>query len=428
MLETPPKEKKTALLISVTEEKEKLPSCFSLLTELENLCHNLAISTVDKKAFVIRKKNPAFFIGYGKTQEIISICHKKEIDMIIFDNELTPSQQRNWEKKSKKTITNRQEIIINTFAQRATTREAILQVELAKAHYEYPRLKRAWTHLSRQAGSLFLRGEGETQIEVDRRLIRKKIAKLKEKLQSVIKQRKTQRKKREKKPVPSISIIGYTNAGKSSLLNSLTSSHTYTDNKLFATLDPNTKKLTLPNKQELVLTDTVGFIRNLPHTLIEAFKSTLEEAFIADIILQVIDISDTDWQEHKKTNNEILKKLNVENKPIITIFNKIDLLSELSCRLLQKQFPDACFISTYKKKNISLIIKKIQKLVEQDLEKLQFKIPVYRYDIVAMLKKNSHILNENFTDNNYWITAQIPSFIKGKLKKFTLQKNNALLY
>ena len=414
-------ENNRALLLCAVEQREKIQQACLLLEELAELAKNIGLDCVLKEAVFVRKPTASLLLGKGKSQEISDFCKTNKISYIIFDNDISPSQQRNWEKLSKKKVLNRQEIIIEIFATRAKTKEAVLQVELAKAKYEYPRLTRAWTHLSRQSGSLFNRGDGESQIEIDRRLIKKKIDDLEKRLVIVRKQRSVQRQKRLKRPLPTVSLVGYTNAGKSSLLNLISSAETYADDKLFATLDPHSKKVVLPNKQEFIITDTVGFIRKLPHDLIDAFRSTLEEVAMGDLLLNVIDISDPDWQDHQKTTYEILQKIGADEKPIISIFNKIDLIDESTAKILSKQYVQSVSISTKDNINTDELIEKIQEILAQSLLKYDFVIPPEHYELVSLLQGEADILEEKFVDNNYHIKAKIPKYILGRLEDYIVE-------
>ena len=414
-------ENNRALLLCAVEERDQLQQANLLLEELIELTKNVGLDCVDKKAIFVRKCTASLLLGTGKSQEISDFCKIHKISYIIFDNDISPSQQRNWEKLSKKKILNRQEIIIEIFAARAKTKEAVLQVELAKAKYEYPRLTRAWTHLSRQSGSLFNRGDGERQIEIDRRLIKKKIDDLEKRLVVVRKQRSIQRQKRLKRPLPSVSLVGYTNAGKSSLLNVISSAKTYADDKLFATLDPHSKKVTLPNRQECIITDTVGFIRKLPHDLIDAFRSTLEEVAMGDLLLNVIDVSDPDWQEHQKTTYDILSQINAGEKPIISVFNKIDLIDDTIAKILTKQHLQSISISTKDHTNIDLLIEKIQEILSQSLLEYNFVILPEDYELVSLLQREADIVQEEFINNSYHIKAKIPKHIFGRLKNYIIE-------
>src|SRR5512135_2252471 len=280
-----------------------------LLGELAELVGNLGL-TITRTVFVnLRTTSVKFLVGSGKAAELIARAKADGADLIVVDGELSPSQQRNWEEESGLAVIDRQEVILEIFADRAQTREAVLQVALARMEYSLPRLTRAWTHLSRQRGKGALGGEGETQLEQDRRIVRERIAHLKKELAAVISQRATQRRKRQRTPVPGAAIVGYTNAGKSSLLNRLTGAQVLAADKLFATLDPTTRQFTLPDGRTLLVTDTVGFIRRLPHRLVEAFKATLEEVVVSDFLIHVIDVTNPNFEQHHATTLAVLGEL-----------------------------------------------------------------------------------------------------------------------
>ena len=314
-----------ALLVGVFLDKSKEKEASSLLEELNELVQTLGIGIMDSILVRVRENFPSHLMGKGKMAEIIEKSKELNCDCIIFDNELSPNQQRNWENDSEILVIDRQEVILDIFSLRARTKEARLQVQLAKMQYTLPRMARMWSHLDRQGGGSgggkggggAARGEGEKQIEVDRRLARKKIDRVKAELEKVRQQRKTQRKERNRADLPHAAIVGYTNAGKSSLLNGLTESTVLAEDKLFATLDTTTRKLDLDDGQTILLTDTVGFVRRLPHGLVESFKATLEEAVLADFLIHVIDGSSENVEEHFQTTLDVLKELGADEKRII---------------------------------------------------------------------------------------------------------------
>jgi len=311
-----------AFLVGVQTADMAAGEAAELLTELHELVENLRIGIVGRELVNLRKPTPATLIGSGKTEEIIAQAKALEADLIVFDESLTPAQQRNWEKLSEIAVIDREEVILDIFADRAQTREAVLQVALARMEYSLPRLTRAWTHLSRQRGKGKMGGEGETQLEQDRRQVNDRITRLKRELIEVQKQRGVQRHKRQRVPVPTASIVGYTNAGKSSLLNRLTGAHVLAEDKLFATLDPTTRQLLLRGNQKLLVTDTVGFIRRLPHRLVEAFKATLEETIVADFLIHVLDVTNASVEHHHATTLSVLAELGAAEKTIATVFQQ----------------------------------------------------------------------------------------------------------
>ena len=317
-------------MVSVVRRRDEEPRASSLLEELEELVQNLGIEVIGSSLARARKTYPTYLLGKGKMEEIIALAEAAECDVIVFDNELTPGQQRNWEEASKVLVIDRHEVILDVFAERARTREAVLQVELARLEYSLPRLRRAWTHLGRQrgGGGVTQRGEGEAQIELDQRMVRDKIATTKRELEQVIRHRTVSRKRRSRVPVPTASIVGYTNAGKSTLFNKLVHGNVRAEDIPFSTLDPITRRVTLPSGAHALLTDTVGFIQKLPPALIAAFRATLEELQEATLLLHVVDISHPNAGEQNLVVEETLKKLGLESKPRLLVLNKADLVMD----------------------------------------------------------------------------------------------------
>jgi len=314
-----------AFLVGVQTARMPAGEGAELLAELRELVENLGLAVVGEIQINLRQPAAGFLLGRGKVADVIALARTAAADVIVLDETLSPSQQRNWEEEAGVAVIDRQEVILEVFADRAHTREAMLQVELARQEYFLPRLKRAWTHLSRQRGRGALGGEGETQLEQDRRTVRARIAHLRGELADVRKQRGVQRQRRLRVPLATCAIVGYTNAGKSCLLNRLTGARVLVEDKLFATLDPTTRQLALRNNQKLLVTDTVGFIRRLPHGLVEAFKATLEEVVVADFLIHVLDVTNPDAAQHRATTLGVLAELGADHKTIITVFNKIDL-------------------------------------------------------------------------------------------------------
>ena len=280
-----------ALLVGAYGSNEEKADAEDLLQELGELVRTLGVPIAEKLLIYNRESQARLFVGSGKAEEVCERARELACDVIIFDNQLTPAQQRNWEELAKITVIDRQEIILDIFASRAQTREAKIQVDLARMSYSLPRLTRAWSHLGKQGGGIGSKGEGESQLEQDKRKIRGQMDRLKRDLVEVRRNRANQRKDRKRTPVPNVAIVGYTNAGKSSLLRKLTGADVLVEDALFATLDTTTRKIDLPNKQPLLLTDTVGFIRKLPHQLVESFNATLEEAVMADFLIHLLDAS-----------------------------------------------------------------------------------------------------------------------------------------
>lgn len=379
------------------------------LEELKQLA-DTAGATVIKKFIQKRPKpDPAFFIGRGKVQELALYAQQENIDLCIFDDELSPAQQRNIESVMGIRILDRTALILDIFAQRARTNEGKLQVELAQLQYTLPRIMGKGLMLSRLGGGIGTRGPGETKLEVDRRRIRDRIAFIKEQIEKVKAVRSLHRSKRKKNNVFEVSLVGYTNAGKSTLLNTLTNSDIYAKDQLFATLDPTTRQLTLPNKQEIIITDTVGFIQRLPHQLIAAFRSTLEVVTEADLLVHVIDVSHELYKEQAAAVHEVLKEIGAETKPVITVYNKIDKLppdSKLADRLALEE--DTVCISAAKKLNLETLQQMIEKHLKSKAVEVTLCIPYAETAKAAQLHETANVLEQEYTENGAVMKVILP--------------------
>src|SRR4026207_1223297 len=297
------------------------------LDELRELASSAGAKVVDTVTQKLPRPTAPYYIGRGKAESIKDSCQNQHVTSVIFNDELSPAQGRNLENLFARKVLDRTQLILDIFAQRARSREGRLQIELAQLQYLLPRLTRMWHHLSRQTGGIGTRGPGETQLEVDRRRVQERIARLERELESVRKGRSTQRAGRRRHQWPVGAVVGYTNAGKSTLLNLLTGADVVAEDRLFATLDPTTRAFTLPNRQRVLLTDTVGFLRKLPHTLIESFKATLEEVSEADLLIHVVDLSHPRVDEHIEAVDTVIKELDAYGKQTLIVFNKIDNLA-----------------------------------------------------------------------------------------------------
>lgn len=379
------------------------------LEELKQLA-DTAGATVIKKFIQKRPKpDPAFFIGRGKVQELALYAQQENIDLCIFDDELSPAQQRNIESVMGIRILDRTALILDIFAQRACTNEGKLQVELAQLQYTLPRIMGKGLMLSRLGGGIGTRGPGETKLEVDRRRIRDRIAFIKEQIEKVKAVRSLHRSKRKKNNVFEVSLVGYTNAGKSTLLNTLTNSDIYAKDQLFATLDPTTRQLTLPNKQEIIITDTVGFIQRLPHQLIAAFRSTLEVVTEADLLVHVIDVSHELYKEQAAAVHEVLKEIGAETKPVITVYNKIDKLppdSKLADRLALEE--DTVCISAAKKLNLETLQQMIETHLKSKAVEVTLCIPYAETAKAAQLHETANVLEQEYTENGAVMKVILP--------------------
>src|ERR1039457_1278281 len=392
-----------------------------LLAELPELVANLGLSVARAALVKLRSPSPALFLGKGKAEELAAIAKSDGPECIALHSALSPGQQRNWEELAGMAVIDRQEVILEVFADRARTREAVLQVALARMEYSLPRLTRAWTHLSRQRGKGAMGGEGETQLEQDRRVVRNRIAHLKEELAAVVRQRGVQRTRRVRVPLPTASIVGYTNSGKSSLLNRLTGSQVHVEDKLFATLDPTTRQLVLPGNQKLLLTDTVGFIRRLPHDLVEAFKATLEEVLVADFLIHVVDITSPHFEKHRATTLSVLAELGAGDSPALNVFNKVALADESEIRAARQAVPDALFVSARTGKGIAALEDRFREMIAHGLGTVQLLVPLDRYDVVARLHELGHVQAQEHREDGILVTGRFPPSQDGVLKPFVVK-------
>ncbi len=409
-----------AFLVIIRDHIE--PSAFSAFreAELSSLVKTMGMAVTETEIVTIKSPKAPYLIGSGKMHEICERAEELEVDCIIFDADLSPSQQRNWEKNSGRCVIDRREVILQIFADRASTREAVLQVALARQEYSLPRLTRAWTHLSRQrGGSKGTRGEGETQLEIDRRIVMKHISQIKRELKKVREHRNTQRKQRQGIPVPSGSIVGYTNAGKSSLLKMLTNADILVEDKLFATLDPTTRRIHLPSGTDVLLTDTVGFVQNLPHDLIDAFRSTLEETRYSDFILHLIDASHPEPMTCFETTMEVLESVGCADKPQILVINKMDLCEDiLHLSGLKNLGVPVVQISVKDELGIEELMQTISDTLFSIYPEEEYHLPHDRYDLLAFIKKNGHISNESYLDEKIIIKARIPERFHSVVKQY----------
>ncbi|MSU23618.1 MAG: GTPase HflX [Opitutus sp.] len=419
--DTRPNKLERAFLVGVQTHAMAAGEAAELLLELTELVENLRLTVVRTELVNLRKPTPSLLLGTGKAKEISEQAKADGAEVIVFDEALSPAQQRNWEELSGLAVIDRQEVILEIFSDRAHTREAVLQVALARMEYSLPRLTRAWTHLSRQRGKGSMGGEGETQLENDRRTVRDRITHLKAELAGVVKQRGVQRTKRQRVPIPTCAIVGYTNAGKSTLLNTLTGAHVLAADKLFATLDPTTRQLVLRGNQKLLVTDTVGFIRRLPHGLVEAFKATLEEVVVADFLLHVIDATNPNFEHHHATTLAVLAELGAADQTMVTVFNKIDAADPAMLRRARQLVPDALFVSAHTTAGISTLEARCLELIADTLGSTELLVPHDRYDVIARLHKLGHIHEQEHGDDGVRLKGRFPASQAGFFAPFVVQ-------
>ena len=420
-----------ALLVGLGMPGDSRRERTALLAELEDLVSNLGIGIVGTMLEFTREVQAKYLCGIGKAEEIRAKVQELNADCLIFDNLLSPSQQREWEKLADVTVIDREEVILDIFAKRARTREAVMQVDLARMQYALPRMTGMWKHLDRQrggsgggkGGGSAARGEGEKQIEVDRRLARERIEAIRDELEQVRKQRGTQRKERTRQGIPTAAIVGYTNAGKSSLLNLITGAGVLAQNILFATLETTSRKIELPDGQPLVMTDTVGFIRNLPHRLVEAFKSTLEEAVLADFLIQVVDASDEDALRHYETTCEVLASLGAQDKPMVVVWNKCDLIPEdvrevtlealsakLSCPSLSMSVKDG--------QGVDALMAACVEMLSHRVDRQTYRIPLAESRVIAIMHRDGKVLSTEYEGNDAIVEAILPKEFAARIAQY----------
>jgi GTP-binding protein HflX len=410
----------SAFLVGLADQKTPKNEAESLLKELAALARTLDIEIAGRELVVLRERKAKFGMGTGKVAEIAEKAASVNADCFIFDWNPGPSQQRNWEELAGIPVVDRHELIIRIFAERALTREAELQVRLAELSYRLPRLTHKYIDLSRQRGGRYgTRGAGETRLETDRRLLEQRIHSLEKEIEEVGKQRQVQRKQRERQGIPVCAVVGYTNAGKSSLFNALSGAGVTAENKLFATLDATSRRFEPVKGRPVLLVDTVGFIRKLPHTLINAFRATLEEAILADLLIHVVDVSDPDAETFHKTTLAVLEELGAGHIPIITVLNKTDLLEEDP--LILRRFPGGIPVSAIRKTGFDKLNVRIDEILSNPAGVLsRFRFPPDRTDLVSFLYRGGRVFSEKYGENYIEVEAGVDSRTAGMLKEFIL--------
>ena len=383
------------------------------LEELAELAGTAGAEIIGDGHQKLERPHAATFIGKGKAAEFADRCKQGAVDTVIFDDELSPAQTRNLERLFDCKVLDRTALILDIFAQRARTREGKMQIELAQLQHILPRLTRFWTHLSRQKGGIGMRGDGETQLEVDRRRILERISRLRRDLEEVKKHRTTQRRGRQRSHWPLVSIVGYTNAGKSTLLNALTGAAVLAEDKLFATLDPTTRRVRLPTNQNALLSDTVGFIRKLPHQLVESFKATLEEVVEADLLMHVVDAANPAAAEQVAAVNEVLKEIQADDKPTLMVFNKTDLLPARNGNLhWVREHDHAVAISARKKQGLDELLAELGTMLRPIRAHLSLTIPQSNGQALARIRSIGQVDEEHYEGNQVHLKARIPPHLR----------------
>lgn len=390
------------------------------LEELRRLTETAGAEVIDTLTHRRDKPDPATFLGKGKAQEIRDIVRAEQADTVIVDEELAPGQLRNLEEIFGCKVLDRTALIIDIFAQHAHSSEGKAQVELAQLNYLLPRLRGWGESMSRLGGGIGTRGPGETKLEVDRRRIKKRISNLREDIEDLQKTRTTKRQERVRSRVSSVALVGYTNAGKSTLLNTLTQAGVLVEDKLFSTLDPTTRKVVLPDGRPCVLTDTVGFVRKLPHTLVEAFKSTLEEAIRADLVLHLVDGSDSDPEGQYMAVRDVLGEIGAADVPELIAVNKIDAISEVDLARLKRRFPEAAFVSALTGEGTEALLEKIAERLPRPEIEVDLLVPYDRGDVVAALHAVGAVLSEEYLEDGTKVRARLREEQLGRLERYIL--------
>lgn len=411
----------SAILVALSQNTQMLESVDRSLDELERLLDTAGGVAVARMVQVRQTPESATYIGSGKLEELNELCKAQEAGLVIFDCELTPSQIRNIEDslEGDVRVIDRSMLILDIFALHATTGEGKLQVELAQLKYSAPRLTGRGKDMSRLGGGIGTRGPGESKLESDRRHMKRRINALEEELEKLEKNRQTMRVSRERSGIKKVAIVGYTNAGKSTLLNRLTDAGILAEDKLFATLDPTTRRFTLPCGEEILLTDTVGFIRKLPHHLIQAFKSTLDEAVCADILLIIIDSSDPECREHLQVTEDLLAELGAAGKPIIYVLNKCDcVMTDESAIGVQSENTDVVRISAYTGEGIDEFVNVLERKVLDGKKKINYLFPHTAQSMLNILYNEAIVEECEYIDDGIRVSAVVDQKTRGRLAKF----------
>ena len=392
------------------------------LEELARLAETAGATVLGTLSQQVKSITPATLIGRGKVDEIQKSLQDSHADLVIVDEDLTPAQQRNLEAAFKVRVIDRSQLILDIFAQRARSNEGKLQVELAQLEYLLPRLTRQWTHLSRLGGGIGTRGPGETQLEVDRRRIRERIGHLKQRLRTVERTRALQRRERHEVPFATVALVGYTNAGKSTLMNTLTRAGVFVEDKLFATLDPTTRALRLPNGDKVMIVDTVGFINKIPHSLIEAFKSTLEEVSRADLLLHLVDLSNPLWEEQIGVIEKVLAEIGAGEIPTLLVPNKVDVAaSPPVSRIRSDRALDVLPISALTGAGVDRLLEAVGQVLDRGKEEFHAMFAPSQGELIALLRERGRIIGERYEADGIRVTAMVTPKLAGQMRKLLRQ-------
>ena len=407
---------KYAVLVTIAENSSMVEECERSLAELERLLNTAGGECFAKIIQVKDKFDPRTCIGKGKVQEISELCKGNDITLVVFDFELSPVQIRNLENDiGDVTVIDRSMLILDIFALHAVTGEGKLQVELAQLRYSAPRLTGKGVELSRQGGGIGSRGPGESKLETDRRHLHEKIVQLEKKLHEMEHNRSVMRAQRDRSGLPKVALVGYTNAGKSTLLNRMTGADVLTEDKLFATLDPTTRKMELPSGESILLTDTVGFVRKLPHHLVKAFRSTLDEVSFADILLIVSDVNDPESTEHIEVTLEVIKELGAADKPVIYVYNKCDVSGELECVALNE---NSVAVSAKNGDGIDVLLEMIEQEVKKGKREVMLLIPYSDQFALSQLYNTYTVNSVDYLGEGISVSVVLDSKGQGQYKKY----------
>jgi GTP-binding protein HflX len=406
------------------ERSDALVPIEESMRELGRLAHTAGLQVVGQATQALRRPQPATFIGTGKVAEVRALRERERADVVVFDDPLSPAQQRNLEREFSCKVLDRSALILDIFAQHARSTEGKLQVELAQLEYLLPRLTRQWTHLSRLGGGVGTRGPGETQLEVDRRRVRERVALLKRRLAEVERTRTVQRGPRSAAPAPTVALVGYTNAGKSTVMHRLTGANVRIEDRLFATLDPTIRRLRLPGGSPALLVDTVGFIHKLPHQVIEAFKSTLEQVTTATVLLHVVDVSHPGWRDHVAIVESVLQEIGAAHVPTWFAYNKCDAAAPATLPG-RPDLTRGTVVSALRGDGIDLLLERVEALVDAGLVRVEWEIPLGRGDVVAAVRREGRVLDEQVADGVLRMSALLPEKLAGRLRSSVVEVDGA---